>query len=165
MKKFLAALLALSLTFGSVALPAAESGVIARGVNISASAEEYQYGDLWYKILDNGTVEISSYSDKGGKVVIPSMIKGRKVTSIGDRAFNSSQRYDEEEKITSITIPNTVVSIGEEAFLYCDRLKNITIPENVKSVGNGAFQGCKSLESVTIPNGVTCIDFNTFYNC
>ena len=165
MKKFLAALLALSLTFGSVALPAAENGVIARGVNISASAEEYNYGDLWYKILDNGTIEISSYSDKGGKVVIPSMIKGRKVTSIGDRAFNSSQRYDEEEKITSITIPNTVVSIGEEAFLYCDRLKNITIPENVKSVGDGAFKGCKSLESVTIPNGVTCIDFNTFYNC
>lgn len=39
MKKFLAALLALSLTFGSVALPAAESGVIARGVNISAKVE------------------------------------------------------------------------------------------------------------------------------
>lgn len=46
MKKFLAALLALSLTFGSVALPAAESGVIARGVNISAKAEMPLYQAL-----------------------------------------------------------------------------------------------------------------------
>ena len=46
MKKFLAALLTLSLTFGSVALPAAESGVIAKGVDISAQAEMPLYQAL-----------------------------------------------------------------------------------------------------------------------
>lgn len=84
MKKFLATLLAITLTFGSVALPAAESGVITRGVNISASAEVY--GDFEYEIID-GTIEITRYTGDGGDVVIPSTINGKKVTSIGNNAF------------------------------------------------------------------------------
>ena len=54
------------------------------------------------------------------------------VTSIGNQAFYSSD-------ITSITIPNSVTSIGREAFAYCDNLASITIPASVTSIGNEAF--------------------------
>ncbi|MBR4312471.1 MAG: leucine-rich repeat domain-containing protein [Bacteroidaceae bacterium] len=65
------------------------------------------------------------------------------VTAIGDYAFYTSE-------ITSITIPNTVVSIGENAFTYCRSLTSITIPASVTSIGWQAFYGCEKLQSLTI---------------
>ena len=165
MKKFLAALLALSLTFGSVALPAAESGVIARGVNISASAETY--GDFEYDFLDDGTIEITKYTGNGGNVVIPSTINGKKVTSIGYGAFKDCSElesiilgdglisiddyaFNNCNSLTSITIPNSVTSIGCGAFKRCGSLKNIMIPASVTSIGDSVFSGCLSLTSITV---------------
>ena len=165
MKKFLAALLALSLTFGSVALPAVESGVIARGVNISAKAETY--GDFEYDFLDDGTIEITKYTGNGGNVVIPSTINGKKVTSIGYGAFEDCSElesiilgdglisiddyaFNNCNSLTSITIPNSVTSIGCGAFKRCGSLKNIMIPASVTSIGDSVFSGCSSLTSITV---------------
>ena len=166
MKKFLATLLAITLTFGSVALPAAESGVIARGVNISASAEEY--GDFEYFILDDGNVVISSYKGNSKKIVIPSTINGKKVTCIGARAFGGNYNQDTKEyesNITSITIPNGVTSIEYAAFQGCSSLTSINIPNSVTSIGDMAFECCTSLTSITIPNSVKKIDVGAFNNC
>ena len=143
MKKFLAALLALSLTFGSVALPAAESGVIARGVNISASAETYEYGDFEYEIID-GTIEITRYTGDGGDVVIPSEINGQKVSSIGGWAFDGCSA------LKSITIPNGVTTIGYSAFRDCTSLVSITISSSVSDIDCDAFNGCSALENVLV---------------
>ena len=159
MKKFLAALLALSLTFGSVALPAAESGVIARGVNISASAETYEYGDFDYNFLDNGTIEITRYTGKDKVVTIPSIINGKKVTSIGELAFCFSANT------ISINIPNSITNIGDRAFEDCVSLTDITIPDSVTSIGGGAFRWCEKLTSITIPDSVTSIGSNAFSDC
>ena len=159
MKKFLAALLALSLTFGSVALPAAESGVIARGVNISASAETYEYGDFDYNFLDNGTIEITRYTGKDKVVTIPSIINGKKVTSIGELAFCFCANT------ISINIPNSITNIGDRAFEDCVSLTDITIPDSVTSIGGGAFRWCEKLTSITIPDSVTSIGSNAFSDC
>ena len=68
------------------------------------------------------------------------------------------------EGLTSITIPNSVTSIGNYAFNYCSGLTSITIPNSVTSIGEGAFCGCSSLASITVPNSLISIDGGAFSN-
>ena len=69
------------------------------------------------------------------------------------------------EIITSITIPNSVTSIGNYAFYKCSSLTSVTIPNSVTSIGEYAFQNCSSLTSITIPNSVTSIGKGAFSSC
>ena len=59
--------------------------------------------------------------------------------------------------LASITIPNSVTSIGDYAFSGCSGLTSITIPNFVISIGSSAFSGCSGLTGITIPNSVTSI--------
>ena len=65
----------------------------------------------------------------------------------------------------SVTIPDSVTSIGDYAFAYCDSLESVTIPDSVTSIGDRAFSGCDSLASITIPDSVTSIGVYAFYWC
>ena len=73
--------------------------------------------------------------------------------------------FENCDSLISITIPESVTSIGNFAFFGCSNLTNITIPDSVKSIGEYAFEGCTSLTSVTIPDGVTKIKEDTFWGC
>jgi hypothetical protein len=68
-------------------------------------------------------------------------------------------------KLTSVTIPNSVTSIGYGAFGGCTKLSSITIPNSVLSIGTGAFNGCTSLNTINIPNSVKSIGSNSFEDC
>jgi len=81
------------------------------------------------------------------------------VTSIGNEAFNSCKT------LSSVTIGNSVTSIGDYAFYDCSSLSSVTIPNSVTSFGEGAFSGCTSLTSFTIPNSVTSIGEGAFSDC
>lgn len=81
------------------------------------------------------------------------------VTTIGRSAFECCSG------LTSVTIPNSVTAIGDYAFDYCSGLTLVTIPNSVTAIGPSAFSGCSGLTSVTIPNSVTSIGGSAFYGC
>ncbi len=81
------------------------------------------------------------------------------VKSIGDEAFSGN------ETMTSIEIPDSVTSIGYNAFKNCSALTGVSISDSVKKVGPGAFEGCKELTSVTIGENVSSWGTGVFTNC
>ena len=111
---------------------------------------------------------ITKYNGPGGDVVIPAAIGGAAVTAIGYGAFAWGDPMDmvyQNTSLTSVTIPDSVTSIGDFAFLSCVNLSSVTIPEGVVSIGFQAFGFCDSLSSVTIPDGVTSIGAYAFSYC
>lgn len=67
--------------------------------------------------------------------------------------------------MTSITLPNSVTSIGYGAFTWCTNLKSIEIPNSVKNIETYAFRGCSGLTSFTIPNSMTSLGDRVFSGC
>jgi hypothetical protein len=67
--------------------------------------------------------------------------------------------------LTSVTIPNSVTSIEENAFYGCSDLTSVSIPNSVTSIGSQAFSWCQSLTSITIPESLKSIGEYAFYGC
>jgi len=107
---------------------------------------------------NNGTITITKYTGSAGAVFIPGTINGLPVTSIGNRAFFDSSA-------TNVTIPNSVISIGNHAFDECTSLTSVMIPNSVTNIGNYTFSFCTSLTNIAIPNRVTSIGSYAFGNC
>ena len=121
--------------------------------------KDYSYG-LAYVSNGNGTCYVSGIGTcTDTEIVIPSEYNGMSVVSIGGYAFENN------EKITSVVIPNSVRSIGDFAFRGCTALAEITIPNGVTKIGLHAFRLCTSLAKITIPNSVTKISYSAFYKC
>ena len=80
---------------------------------------------------------------------------------IPSRAFFTDHSW----RITSISMPSTVVSIGDYAFGYCTGLTSITIPSSVTSINFGAFEYCSGLTTITFPPLVKIIGNFSFFQC
>ncbi|GHV32317.1 hypothetical protein AGMMS4952_22470 [Spirochaetia bacterium] len=93
------------------------------------------------------------------RVYLASVILPNTLTSIGEQAFSSCYG------LTSVTIGNSVISIGRGAFYSCSSLTSVTIPDSVTSIEENTFVACSSLTSVTIGNGVTSIGYQAFFYC
>ena len=65
----------------------------------------------------------------------------------------------------SITIPDCITHIGDNAFEDCKELKNVTIGNGLTSIGWDAFRNCSELISITIPDSVTSIESGAFEGC
>jgi len=123
----------------------------------TAFGQPYLTGDYWYT-LSNNQLTITGYAGAGGAVTIPAYLNTYPVVSIGPEAFESGTF------LTSVTIPNTVTTIGANAFTACG-LTYVSIGNSVTSIGWGAFAACPNLTYVSIGNSVTSIGANAFYGC
>ena len=176
MKKFLSAVLAVTLTFGTFTLPVSESEIGFNGKSIiSASAEDTENkaddgntedeknvseeSDFKYNELKDGTLKITGYTGDKQDVVIPSKIKDKDVTAIGNFVFCDNTN------IKSVVISDGIKSIGENSFENCVNLESIEIADSVDTIKEYAFKNCSGLESIKIPDGVTEINDLTFYGC
>lgn len=108
--------------------------------------------------VGNGNSPSVSFLDTKGDITIPKEVNGFVVTKIGNNAFEDCS------KLTNIFIPNTISSIGEDAFRGCN-FKSISIPHSVTSIGDYAFSFCNELTNITMSNNVTSIARYLFLYC
>ena len=125
--------------------------------NKSAGESVFTYTTTDGNAIDELKIEFvvksNTYTDGVGKLVV-----------YGEKAIPNKAFY-QCNTLKTITIPDSVTSIGNYAFSYCSSLASVTIGNSVTSIGNYAFSGCSSLASVTIGNSVTSIGNYAFRSC
>jgi hypothetical protein len=117
---------------------------------------------LEYTLIDSrgSGLIYGTYAVSRGKVfsmsaiVIPSTYNDVQVTRIKQQGFQGA-------RITGITIPNSVTSIGDYAFENCTYLTKITLPASITHINYSAFKGCTSLTSVTFQGNITSSNFSS----
>ena len=120
--------------------------------------------DLTYSIT-NGSVTITGANqfETIMSLAIPETIEGNPVTAIGDWAFGLPE--ENNGQLVCVTIPDSVTSIGEGAFVENYNLKSVIIGNGVRSIGASAFAYCYGLENVQIGNNVTTLGRSAFWYC
>ena len=135
-----------------------------------------------YVTLDDGTIEIRSYTGKRRYITVPEEIEGKAVSSIGEFAFKGETRLREVRlpsrlrrirtgafagctNLYKIDIPASVTEIGASAFLDATRLGTLAIPadSNLISIGDNAFKNCAKLRRVDLPASLKSVNGSAFF--
>lgn len=136
-----------------------------------------------YKVVTGGySVSATSYGKTKATLTVPAQKSDLDVVAVEAFAFEDAQA-------TAITLPDTITSIGREAFsgcvnlkemdlsgytfttienamfLNCSALTEITLPTSVTTVKPGAFEGCSALKEITLPSGLTSLGEQAFGRC
>lgn len=134
-------------------------------------AYKVEINGIYYDIHEStktATVRTKYETGAGGgysqtEIIIPSTITYGDVeyvvTEIAPKTFFA------DDNIVSIILPNTINSIGYEAFCGCSSLSAINIPYGITNINQGTFSGCSKLVSVIIPESVISIGDKAFYMC
>ena len=116
----------------------------------------------WRQIFRLGAAEggysIGGYKGKETQLEIPAVIGGKPVVAIGKKAFTGS-------KLTEITLPSGLKSIGPSAFANCLKLRTVRLPDTLETIEDSAFSNCPWIKEIAFPNGLRTIGVSAFNNC
>lgn len=138
--------------------------------------------NLSYTLNSDNTYSVSKGTAVDTDVVIPHYYQGLAVTKISSNGFSGYSA------LKSVTLSDTVTSVGMRAFYrctgltkvvlpkslqiietdafgYCEKLENIAFPAGLKQIGDHAFSDCKTLKEINLPNGIETIGTYAFRNC
>ncbi len=146
--------------------PIKSSGSCGENVN-------WTYDDKTYTLTLSGTGKMDNYEscqyeqcEEDGlctpwcEYLIKNVVIENGITNIGSHSFEGVLcRFE------TISLPDSVTRIEDDAFNGCYLMKKIDIPNSVAYIGAGAFYGCSSLERVVLPKGITEIEIYTFTEC
>ena len=134
----------------------------------SSDAYQYPFGYIFGTSSYTGATAVLQYyfgsstsSTTSTTYYIPSSLRSVTVTG-GNILYGAFYNCS---GLTSVTIGDSVESIGNYAFYNCSGLTSVTIGNGVTSIGHEAFYGCSGLTSVTIPDSVTSIGYEAFRGC
>lgn len=160
------------------------------------AGEDFEFEGIKYTVIDRtahtcktkaGKSDIDPGNSYAGDLVIPQVVSDgvddHTVIAIGEYGFSECSK-----NLKSVSLPESVTSIGHDAFSwctslktvylpqslfviedkvfnYCNNLTSINLPETLTSIGNEAFYYCSKLSSISLPNSVKNIGAEAFYGC
>ena len=139
---------ALSLAIAMLMLMTAFA-VVATGTVTAAQSGDYTY------TVNGSVATVTGYTGTGGTITIPSTLGGYTVGAIGEAFHNN-------KNVVSVTIPNSVTTIGDAAFDQCQLLSSAVLGTGVTSIGNYSFDSDGYLVSVNLPSSLTSIGTAAF---
>ena len=146
----------------------------------SSTEQEISVGDYKYAYTVNAGGNTATITEFRGPVDpkntgpydidIPEKLGNYTVTVLGEDSFSTddfdSPLYDiHHTKIHSVTIPQSVTSIGKDAFAQCRALQSLTIDDAATSIGDWAFDECYKLTTLSLGKKITTIGDYAFYDC
>ena len=144
--------LKLVLTWGFALMCTVISGY---GAIANYSAEmDFEYREFQRE----GGIVLKKYTGQRPYVEIPKQINGQQVIGLENSFYGC-------DFIKSVSLPDSIKTINEDAFGSCKKLKKIMIPDSVEEIGDYAFRGCKGLVKVELPSNLKVIRQGTFARC
>ena len=125
--------------------------------SVHGSAKTYEENGFQYRVSKQAAV-IPGAEKVKDTLVIPETLGGFPVKQIDSYAFQG-------KKMSTVSLPASIESIGMVAFGDCDKLKEITIPEKVTTLDYATFRGCTSLATVKLSQNLEYIGSGAFSNC
>lgn len=155
-KKIISGMLAAVMVAGSL-----QGGLVANAAEVTTVKENTVANATATSAFefDEKTATITKYLGSDAQVIIPDVIGGNQVETIGEDAFASN------EYVKMVLIPEGVTTIETEAFLNCPNLEAVSIPNEMATIEPLAFFMCEKLEQVNLGKKLTEIPSNAFYGC
>ena len=188
-------LTAVFMLLGCFSIQAADDDLITKQITINldkagtlpnkiASSEMYKITNLkiigeingtdWNMIREMAGRDNRGYGTEGKLSVLDlseaKIVKGGDSYYSGDNCYTSNDEIGEYafkdcSRLTSLTLPVGITSIGYDAFAYCSGLTSLNLPAGITSIDKYAFLDCSGLTSLTLPDGITSIGSRAFYGC
>ncbi|MGN0995532.1 MAG: leucine-rich repeat protein, partial [Candidatus Ventricola sp.] len=115
--------------------------------------------DFAFSALEDGTLAITRYTGSDTLLHIPAQLSGKRVTRIGESAFEACA------SLQQVILPDTVTALGDRAFAGCSSLAQLTLSDSVTAIGAYAFADCSALTALRLPAQLASLGSNPFAGC